>query len=198
MEIPLKCFSSLIELDRLFLYGNRIKTLELDSFDGLRDLESLRLENNDISELPVGIFTPLKRLKVLSLYDNKLTTIHSDSFGIHNHLTKIWLEDNKINAIDPKFIEKTAVSKLNMTGNVCSQIATENRSEIEQNIKECYDNYKPRSLPRTQQYSLFSPANIPAKQNIGCGKSITGHGNIIGGTKISSGDFPWYVLSIVM
>jgi len=190
-EIPSKCFASLRNLEQLWLYQNRIKTLNSDNFDGLQNLQVLSLYSNEISDLPVGVFTPLKSLQELYLRNNKLTTIHSDSFGIHNKLTIVWLQDNRINAIDEKFIDNTAISTLNMINNICSKLHMTSKNEIKPNLKKCFDNYQPRPQPQPQVTpypfrNQFSTSN----QNI-CGKSSTGEGNIVGGSFISRGSFPW-------
>ena len=153
----------------------KLKILKLDSFDGLQNLPILGLTSNEISDLPAGVFAELQKLKLLFLNSNKLTTIHSDSFGAYNQLTYVKIQDNKINAIDEKFIDNAAISGLNMTNNICSQLVTGTKSEIKANLKKCFNNYQPRSRHQVES----------------CGKSKTGRGNIIGGTRINSGDFPW-------
>jgi len=182
-EIPSKSFTSLRHLERLSLNKNRIKTLNSGCFDGLEDLQILSLHINEISDLPVGVFTPLKNLQKLFLQNNKLTTINSNSFGIHNKLTEVYLQDNKINAIDEKFIDNSNIVTLKMAKNICIQINTRKRSEIKSNLKRCLDNYQPRLRPQVIKH--------PTKQIIQCGKSKNGQGNIIGGTQIKSGDYPW-------
>jgi Leucine-rich repeat (LRR) protein len=179
-EIPSKCFENLRNLEKLWIYDNKIKTLNSDSFHGLQNLKLLSLYNNLISDLSVGVFPQLKNLELLSLKDNNLTTIHSDSFGIHNKLTKINLQDNKINAIDEKFINNAPISILNMTNNICSNSMMLTKNEIKQNLKNCFDNYQ----PRIQQYQNN-------QNSIQCGHSKIGLGNIIKGTQINKGDFPW-------
>jgi len=78
--------------------------------------------------------------------------------------------------MDPKFIDNTAVSDLDMTGNICSQLGTRTRNEIKPSLKKCFENYQPRRQHQSQ--------NI-------CGKPSTGQGDIIGGSQISRGIFPW-------
>jgi len=189
-EIPSKSFTSLISLEILWLYETKLKTLNFDSFDGLQNLQTLELQGNEISDLPVGVFTQLKNLQELELNSNKLTTIRSDSFGVHNQLTKVYLQDNKINAIDEKFIDNTAVSSLNMTNNICSQLDTETRSEIKPNLKKCFDNYQPCFCP-TQ---TSKPSRYSTLKNYNCGKPSTIQNTetrMIGGSQISRRSFPW-------
>ncbi|CAG9811207.1 unnamed protein product [Chironomus riparius] len=174
VEIPSKCFASLKNLEIFWINENRIKSLKSDNFNGLQNLHTLSLYSNDISDLPAGVFTQLTNLQELSLNSNKLTKIHSDSFGVHSQLARVYFQGNKINAIDPKVIDKTSILILNMANNICSQLLTETKSKIKQDLKMCFENYQPRSHHQAQ-----------------CGKSLKGQGNIIGGTQISSGDFPW-------
>ena len=187
-EVPSNPFSSLRNLKQLYLHGNKIKILNSGNFNGLQNLDILYLYGNEISDLPAGIFAPLNSLQELALSFNKLSTIHSDSFGIHNKLFKIWFNYNKINAIDEKFIDNTAVSTLNMTNNICSQYLFTNRDQIKPYLRTCFDNYQPRSQ---QSYNQPSRFNQGSKVRGVCGKSKIGRGNIIGGTQINNGDFPW-------
>ncbi|KAL7013189.1 hypothetical protein ACKWTF_015245 [Chironomus riparius] len=175
LEVPSKCFESLRNLERLWIIQNKIKDLNSDSFDGLENLKILSLYINEISDLPVGVFTKLRNLQRLSLYGNNLTTIHSDSFGIHNQLTAIHLQENLINSVDPKFIDNTAVDYLDMTNNICSQTESKSRSEVENNLRNCFTNYRAR------------PVRIPST----CGRSVMPQGNIIGGTNIKPNSYPW-------
>ena len=188
-EVPPKCFESLKNLERLWIYENKINYLHPDSFDGLQSLQALSLFNNEISDLPANVFAPLKNLKELHLYNNKLTTIHSDSFSVHNKLTTIRLDSNKINSIDEKFIDNTAVSTFHMKNNICSQLLTATRSEIKPNLKKCFGNYQPRIQPELLSNHQSSTSNPNAAKS--CGKSFAGQGNIIGGTHITRGSFPW-------
>lgn len=187
-EIPSKCFITLQNLEKLRFYKNKIQTLQSDSFDGLQNLHSFKLESNEISDLPAGVFTPMINLKQFELSDNKLTIIHSDSFGIHNQFTLLSLKDNQINAIDPKFIDNTAIIGLDMRNNICSHLQVFKKNEIKLSLKKCFDNYQPRIQ---QLISRFSQPTSPVEMGIICGQQVSGHGNIIGGTHINRGDYPW-------
>lgn len=173
---------------------------------------------NRITDLPASVFTSLKNLRVLLLYINKLTTINSNSFGFNNQLNEVYLQSNNINAIDPKFIDNTAVSYLNMNDNICCQSEIELRSEIKKYLIKCFENFQPHSQPQQQflpippvpSLGLKSPPKLQIQQQsqnvssftnqlttprqvhkIHCGQQVTGHGNIIGGAHVNRGDFPW-------
>ena len=104
----------------------------------------LKLGANKIRDLTNNVFRTLRNLERLDLFGNQLTTIHSDSFGIHRYLKEINLSGNKINAIDEKFIDNTAVNRLEMRENICSQEKIEGRDEMKRKLDECFKNYKPR------------------------------------------------------
>ncbi|KAL7013251.1 hypothetical protein ACKWTF_015299 [Chironomus riparius] len=176
------------------MYENGIKVLKSDSFAGLLNLQVLNLRGNDISELPTGVFAPLRNLKETSLDNNKLTIIHSASFGVHSRLAKVYLGNNRINAIDPKFIDNTAVTLINMENNICSQLHCETRNEILSYLKRCFSNYQFRTQPQT-----YNPSPViiqTANTNLACGRTKNGRGNIIGGARINSGDYPWTAILI--
>lgn len=194
-SIPPNVFKSLNRLQITFIYGNRIRTLYPQSFVGLYSLKTLALFKNEISDLPQGVFAPLTSIEELSLHFNKLTTVHSDSFAIHGYLKKLYFEHNSIISFDEKIIDNTAVETLNMTNNVCSSFITGNRNEIKSLMSNCFRNYQPRfrSVPQIVQRPVSnnqqSPENSPSSGF--CGRPIKAQGNIIGGSRITQGAFPW-------
>ncbi|CAG9811223.1 unnamed protein product [Chironomus riparius] len=191
-DIPSKCFAALRNLEKLWIYENRIKSLKSDNFDGLQNLNILNLNDNEIFDLPVDVFASLKSLDGLSLNNNKLTTIHSDSFkSVHNKFTSIYVGDNLINAIDEKLIDDiSTLFHFNMTNNICSQLYLKTRNQLKSMLKECFNNYQPRHQHQSQISRPFHHQLIASTSNI-CGRSSTGQGNIIGGSTISRGSFPW-------
>jgi len=59
-------------------------------------------------------------------------------------LTIIDLSDNKINAIDERLIDNSAVNVLNMNYNICSKENIQERDQMKQKLKKCFENYRPR------------------------------------------------------
>ncbi|KAM0681470.1 hypothetical protein GINT2_000672 [Glugoides intestinalis] len=83
---------------------NGIKELEKIPdllFDDLTNLESLRLENNNIKELQPNIFNNLQKLESLNLSDNKLTELPSCVFDGLVNLKSLWLPNNNIKELQP-------------------------------------------------------------------------------------------------
>lgn len=176
-ELSSRMFSPLFSLEELDLSDNNIKILSTESFDGLQNLKKLVLYNCSIAELPRGIFSQLINLKSLNLRYNKLTTIHSDSFPINVFITDIFLGQNKINSFDEKFNDNINFLSIYMEDNYCANDYIIYKDEAKAKLSNCFKNYQPRHQNQVREGS--------------CGKTITGQGNIIGGSFISRGSFPW-------
>lgn len=183
-EIPPKAFASLGSLKYLHFYGNGIKKLYPDSFEGLNSMKTIMLHVNEISDLPVGVLAPLKNLEEFAIRNNKLTTIHSDSFGIHPQLEAFYFGSNQISSFDKRIIDKTNISEIYFKNNLCYNGNIFTRDEIITDLKQCFDNYKPRNQPPQQDKSNQNTA-------VQCGKSMSGLGNVIGGKYANRGDYPW-------
>lgn len=138
---------SLTTLRILDLSGNSLSNLQPSWFRNLQNLEKLWLNKNDITELPYNVFTQLTQLKFLSLGQNKLTAITSDSFGVHKNLASILLFFNKISSIDENFIDNTALSAIDMRGNVCTKEDIKGtKNSIKSKLQNCFANYNPGHL----------------------------------------------------
>ncbi len=70
----------LAAVGRLDLPGAGLTVLEGDDFDGLRNLQELRLNGNSLRELPEAIFSGLSRLQRLWLQDNALRELPEGLF----------------------------------------------------------------------------------------------------------------------
>ena len=142
--LPSKIFMPFTKLKELGLSRNKIQSLNKKWFENLQSLVYLYLSSNKIQNLPKNVFINLKKLEYLFLKNNQLTTIHSDSFGNHENLKFIYLNSNQINAIDAKFINNTAVSVIEMDGNICNNEIIETKTEMKEKLKNCTMNYESR------------------------------------------------------
>ena len=70
--------------------------LEDESFNGLDELTSLRLDHNDLSTLTPSVFNSLKNLMILDLSYNKLTYLPRDVFAEQKELERVMLQNNNI------------------------------------------------------------------------------------------------------
>ncbi|XP_037031008.1 leucine-rich repeat-containing protein 15-like [Bradysia coprophila] len=92
----LAAFERISELD---VSDNQISELDAESFKELRDLEFIKLHNNEIEILPLGIFDSNQKLYYIQLNDNKLKEIHVDTFHQHPDLNFLYLRNNQIEVL---------------------------------------------------------------------------------------------------
>ena len=151
--LPPNIFKSLTKLRFLNLVYNKIQSLNPKWFENLQSLKWLKLYHNNIQDLPKNVFAHLDNLEKLDLYGNQLTTIHSDSFGNLRNLAEIYLKNNKINASDEKLINNTAVIRLDMRGNVCSNKDIKERNKIKGKLSNCFSNYQSREEPSKNKFN---------------------------------------------
>ena len=64
----------------------RLTSLKAGDFDGLANMQTLWLSENQLASLPDGIFDGLTRLKFLTLRDNRLTAL---PLGVFNGLASL-------------------------------------------------------------------------------------------------------------
>ena len=117
-------------------------------FETLVNLESLYLDDNQISDIPKNAFAALKNLNELWISSNSIKVIHSDSFSQHPKLASVYLMYNRINAIDEKFIDNIGIKNLQFTNTKCAQKQfvpeSEDKSKLKEVLKTCFENYEPR------------------------------------------------------
>ncbi|CAG9812257.1 unnamed protein product [Chironomus riparius] len=185
--LPSKIFKSLTKLRTLYLGKNQIEVLNQAWFETLTNLEHLSLNDNEITDLPENVFLSLEKLQKLWLDGNQLTTIHADSFWDHRHLTSILLKNNKIQALDEDLIDFTAVSTLDMTGNICYKKTITKREQIKRKLQMCFENYQPRDKLNAKGSSLWNVL----EGSRACGKSKIVFGTAFYATQTDHGGHPW-------
>ena len=74
-------FAKMTKLQLLLLNHGNIKHLRVNIFRGLERLETLRLDNNQISLIEPGVFESTPSIKALTLSSNKLKTLTSEYFS---------------------------------------------------------------------------------------------------------------------
>ncbi|XP_072530745.1 trophoblast glycoprotein a [Salminus brasiliensis] len=72
----------------LFITGNRISRIGLESFRGLDNVTTLSLSNNRISEVESHAFSSLHSLRSLDLSSNQLVLIHPEAFTVQGHMLR--------------------------------------------------------------------------------------------------------------
>ena len=89
-------FDGLSNLKTLGLHDNNLSRLPEDIFDGLSNLQELSLYNNDLSSLPEDIFDGLSNLQRLNLHDNNLSSLPEDIFDGLSKLNFLYLWNNDL------------------------------------------------------------------------------------------------------
>ena len=69
-HIPAGIFPQIVELEYIYLGGNRIETIAPDAFAGMSGLRLLRLRDNRLSTLPDGVFEDLTGASTIDLAGN--------------------------------------------------------------------------------------------------------------------------------
>ena len=82
-------------INSLILNDANLTELKAGDFSGLTDLTTLNLQENQLSSLPEGLFDDLTALTWLDLGDNQLTSIPSELFTLSN-LTTLYLWGNQL------------------------------------------------------------------------------------------------------
>jgi len=89
----------------LYLMGNQLKDIPLESLKYLNQLETLSLNNNKLQRVPNHLFKYLPNLKELHLTGNQITKLTNIS-GLQN-LTSLYLNSNNISVIPDNIFKST-------------------------------------------------------------------------------------------
>ncbi|XP_054256829.1 leucine-rich repeat neuronal protein 1-like [Macrosteles quadrilineatus] len=97
-----KLSSSLITL---LLNNNKLKSVPIQMFTNLENLEILDLANNEIQFISDQLFHKLKSLEKLDLQGNRIAEIPTDSFKELIHLQVLNISKNPIENLDDKMLQ---------------------------------------------------------------------------------------------
>ena len=111
---------------QLHLYGNQLTTLEQGAFDGLANLEWLRLEDNEISTIEIGVFDGFTTLVTLDLGDNQLASLPPGIFEHTTALATLELHNNKLTSLDAHIFRTLVVlATLELDNNELTELPAE-------------------------------------------------------------------------
>jgi hypothetical protein len=117
-NIDNKMFEGLINLDKVKLYGCKIEAIEENSFSYLKSLGELSLWGNQIKTLHENTFDKLENLKVLKLSKNLIEHVPAKLFKNTTNLRELWLNGNRIKVIpDGLFDTLTELQELAIHSN---------------------------------------------------------------------------------
>ncbi|XP_032290596.1 peroxidasin [Drosophila virilis] len=117
-ELPPMAFNGLGQLTTLFLNDNQLAYVHEDAFKGLTALRFLYLNKNQLSRLPASIFQHLPRLEALYLEDNDIWQLPAGLFDNLPHLHRLFLHNNKLNSLPQDMFNKLhSLKRLRLDGN---------------------------------------------------------------------------------
>ncbi|KAB0801125.1 hypothetical protein PPYR_04953 [Photinus pyralis] len=168
--LPADYFRFFPFLERLFLLGNNIETVERDAFNHLNHLQHLSLYNNSIKEIFGLTFRKLSNVKILSFSKNRLEELHRDSlYGLVSvqHLNLSHNSFRKLNS--NTFDNVPSLKLLDISHNILHSITSEINLKRAADRFESYDqvpNNVFKSLPKLEKLNLSfnNLSDIP----IGC------------------------------
>lgn len=111
-------FSTLIDFHKLDLSYNLLTTIHSDAFSGIASLETLFLNDNEISNLDPLLFFHSPKLRKLFLHNNQILTISNNLFEIPSELHQLTLNNNKIMQFNGSIIQNlTNLQHINLSNN---------------------------------------------------------------------------------
>jgi hypothetical protein len=155
------------------LKGNKIESIEKDSFRGMDRLVALDLSENEISFIHPQAFAELVNLQVLDLganklsqindflfenltkldkleiYGNKIASISSNAFRNLRELTLLDLSNNQLEKIDPASLRNlTSLTELKLSNNYISSKINFDSSvqDLIKILEESYTHFQQRNL----------------------------------------------------
>ncbi len=101
-EIPVLgaySFKNLLLCTDIDLAWNNIKFMESQTFDGLKSVHNVGIENNNLTFLPYNAFGNLPSIRSISLNYNKLQKVQTGAFTGCGSLTELFMESNNLTGL---------------------------------------------------------------------------------------------------
>ena len=116
-------FSGLKSLETLEIDHNELESLPPDIFSGLSALEVLEIDSNPLESLPPDIFSGLSSLKVLEMGGIRLTSLPVHIFSGLSSLKRLHLSTNRLTSLPPDiFSGLSSLSELYLQDNQLSNL----------------------------------------------------------------------------
>ncbi len=117
-SLPVFVFSPFTSLNVLFLYRNKISSIDANAFVWLRALKWLSLASNRLPEFPTEIFTPLESLEYLDLRFNLFHPFSPGKFSSLKSLGELYFYKNDLGILYPgTFSGLVSLKKQILAGN---------------------------------------------------------------------------------
>ncbi|KAK7901761.1 hypothetical protein WMY93_018530 [Mugilogobius chulae] len=103
-RISSDAFSSLSNLEFLWMSFNTLSSVSVDSFRGLLSLEELRLDGNSLSAFPWESLLDMPSLRLLDLHNNQLSSLPPEATTYIRNLTYLDLSSNSLLTLPPEVL----------------------------------------------------------------------------------------------
>ncbi len=114
---------NILTVQTLDLENNQLTTIESNTFAGLTNLKYLHLSGNNLTTIESNTFAGLTSLEVLVLKDNQLTMIESNAFAGLTSLEGLYLQNNQLTTIESNaFAGLTSLKYLDLENNQLTMI----------------------------------------------------------------------------
>ncbi|KAK2571751.1 Immunoglobulin superfamily containing leucine-rich repeat protein, partial [Acropora cervicornis] len=113
-NVPQNAFNGLSNLETIKIHRNPLSRIDGNAFKGLSRLEDFLATKNNLHTLPDGIFSDLVNLKMLKLGHNKITSISSNLLSGLRKLEFLSMPNNKISHVSETAFDSVASSLLTL------------------------------------------------------------------------------------
>nr|XP_023689026.1 toll-like receptor 13 [Paramormyrops kingsleyae]XP_023689027.1 toll-like receptor 13 [Paramormyrops kingsleyae] len=132
LSVKSHAFTPTPRLQVLKLNINNIAYMVKRAFKGLKDLITLRLDNNLLTDLYEESFVGLDRLQILNLRNNRIAVIFNKTFHTLNQLNILDLGGNKISHLQPEaFVGLKNLKNLYLDRNYLKEIYREQFEHVQ-------------------------------------------------------------------
>ena len=160
-------FSGLKSLEKLEINYNELESLPPDIFSGLSALEVLGMGSNPLESLPPDIFSGLSSLKVLGMGGIRLTSLPVHIFSGLSSLKRLHLSTNRLTSLPPDiFSGLSALEVLYMDSNPLESLPPDIFSGLS-SLRELYlQDHRLTSLPEGLFVGLSSLRKLKLDGNL--------------------------------
>ncbi|MEE6488668.1 hypothetical protein FKM82_015307 [Ascaphus truei] len=99
-----EAFHLLSNLEFLWMPYNSVVSLSMITLRGLRKLQELRLDGNDLTSFPWGALVNTPGLRLLDLHNNELSSVPKDAARYMKNITYLDLSSNKLMTLPQELI----------------------------------------------------------------------------------------------
>lgn len=123
---------SLSAIKSLYLEGNLLSSLPLNTLKFLPELKQISIRNNYLKHWPQDLFTRCKMLEYIDFSDNKLETIDEGVIGGCTLLRYLFLHNNALKKVPPLLLNKCRLLREFTLG--CNQLEEISDDFFEENL----------------------------------------------------------------